>query len=71
MLEKRQVRLHVYRCAGRAQRLAEVTQPAEAGKAAEAIAKIKAEPSHDSSQLGTAIRQVLNDFRGSTLSGIV
>lgn len=71
MMEKRQVRLHVYRCASRAERKAEVTQPDEIEKASKAIGAMKAELAHDSSQLGTSIRQVLNDFRGASLAAVV
>ena len=71
LLSRRKVRLHVYRCATRAHRLAEVTQPEEVKKATEAIAGLEASPAHDTSQLGTAVRQVLNDFRGSSLAAVV
>ena len=33
--------------------------------------RLRSNSSHDSSQLGAAVRQVLNDFRGASLSGIV
>jgi hypothetical protein len=71
LLTKRQVRLHVYRCAGRAQRIADVTTPEEIKPALEAIEQLTASSEHDSSQLGAAVRQVLNDFRGSSLAAVV
>jgi uncharacterized membrane protein len=71
LLLKRKVRLHVYRCSTRAQRVADVTAEEEVKKAVQAIAETKAEPKNDSSQLGTAVRQVLNDFRGSSLAAVV
>jgi uncharacterized membrane protein len=71
LLNRRKVRLHVYRCSTRAHRLAEVTQVDEVKKATDSIAALEASPSHDTSQLGTAVRQVLNDFRGSSLAAVV
>jgi uncharacterized membrane protein len=71
LLARRKVRLHVYHCSTRAHRLAEVTQADEVKKATDAIAGLQASASHDTSQLGTAIRQVLNDFRGSSLAAVV
>ncbi len=71
LIERRKVRLHVYRCSTRAQRIADVTAPEEGKLAVQAVADLKAEPANDSSQLGTAIRQVLNDFRGSSLAAVV
>ncbi|HEY7314338.1 MAG TPA: VWA domain-containing protein, partial [Gemmataceae bacterium] len=71
MLTRRKVRVHVYHCSGRAHRLKDVTAHDEIGPALEAINALQAEPSHDSSQLGMAVRQVLNDFRGSSLAAVV
>jgi hypothetical protein len=71
LLARRKVRLHVYRCSTRAHRLAEVTGADEVKKATDAIAALEASPAHDTSQLGTAVRQVLNDFRGSSLAAVV
>ena len=70
-LARRKVRLHVYRFASRAQRVADVSGPAEVERAADAIRALRPDPRHDSTQVGTAIRQVLNDFRGSSLSAVV
>lgn len=71
LLARRKVRLHVYRCSTRAQRLADVTAGEQPERAVHAIADLGADPSHDSSQLGTALRQVLNDFRGASLAAVV
>jgi hypothetical protein len=71
LLSRRQVRLHVYHCSARAHRLASVTSPGEVGQAVEAVRGLRAEPANDSSQLGAAVRQVLNDFRGSSLAAVV
>ncbi|HXG09300.1 MAG TPA: VWA domain-containing protein [Gemmataceae bacterium] len=64
-------KVHVYHCSRRAHRLASVVEPGQLAGAVEAIQSLRTEPSNDSSQLGTAVRQVLNDFRGSSLSAIV
>jgi hypothetical protein len=71
LLKRRQVRLHVYHCSNRAHRLQSVTSGEDLATAIEAVKGLSADAGNDSSQLGTAIRQVLNDFRGSSLSAIV
>jgi hypothetical protein len=71
LLTQRKVKVHVYHCSGRAARIADVTAPEEIDHALDQVRALKAEPRNDSSQLGTAVRQVINDFRGSSLSAIV
>jgi hypothetical protein len=71
LLTRRQVRLHVYHCSGQAHRLQTVSSGEDMAPAAEAIAGLNADPGNDSSQLGAAVRQVLNDFRGSSLAAVV
>jgi hypothetical protein len=71
MLRRRKVRVHVYHCSSRAHRLKDVTTLDEVPQAVEAIDGLRAEPANDSSQLGMAVRQILNDFRGSSLSAVV
>jgi hypothetical protein len=71
LLRQRKVRLHVYRCSIRADRIADVTTPEEAAGALQAVRKLRADPENDSSQLGAAVRQVLNEFRGSSLAAVV
>src|SRR5262249_4219448 len=69
--DARQRRLHAHRARGRAHRVAAATTAAEVKKAAEAVGKLEADPANDSSELGAAVRQVLNDFRGSSLAAVV
>jgi hypothetical protein len=71
LLTQRKVKVHVYHCSGRAHRIADVSAPDEVPHALEQVRDLKAEPRHDSSQLGTAVRQVVNDFRGSSLAAVV
>jgi uncharacterized membrane protein len=71
LLTERQVRVHVYHCSSRAHRIADVTAPEDVKGALDAIAGLSAEPANDSSQLGLAVRQVLNDFRGSSLASVI
>ncbi len=40
-------------------------------QAADAIQGLTASPRHDASQLGAAVRQVINDYRGSSLSAVI
>ncbi|MFO0843137.1 MAG: VWA domain-containing protein [Gemmataceae bacterium] len=71
LLLRRKVRLHVYHCSTRAHRVASVSSEEELESAVKAVKEMAADPSHDSSQLGTAVRQVLNDFRGSSLAAVI
>jgi hypothetical protein len=69
LLMKRRVKLHLYHCSSRAAQLAQVAEPQELQAAAQAIGALRAEG--ESTQLGQAVRQVVNDFRGSTLSALI
>jgi hypothetical protein len=71
LLTQRKVRVHVYHCSTRAHRLKDVHASEDVGPALEAVNALEASPQHDSSQLGVAVRQVLNDFRGSSLAAVV
>jgi hypothetical protein len=71
LLTRRQVRVHVYHCADCAHRVADVTETDEIKRGLEKVKAMQADPRNDSSQLGTAVRQVLNDFRGSSLAAVV
>lgn len=72
LLTERKVKVHVYRCSARASRIADLTDPDDTRAledATRAVGELRAEG--ESSQLGSAVRQVLNDFRGSSLSAVV
>jgi hypothetical protein len=71
LLTRRKVRVHVYHCSNRAHRLRDATALDEVAPAVEAINGLRAEAANDSSQLGMAARQVLNDFRGSSLAAVI
>lgn len=70
-LISRRFRLHLYRCSAQAERIATLSKREEIPAALEAIAKLRADSFHDSSRLGASWRQVLNDFRGASLNGVV
>jgi hypothetical protein len=72
MLLDHQVKVHVYHCSARAGILACINEgdnPRELQQAIRAIQQLS--PEGDSSQLGTAVRQVISDFRGSSLAAII
>jgi hypothetical protein len=72
LLNNRQVKVHIYHCSGKAQRILDLTDSEDSEQqdvAVTAIRDLKAEG--ESSQLGAAVRQVLNDFRGSSLSAVI
>jgi hypothetical protein len=80
LLTQRKVRLHVYHCStstltGRIKLepsgVADVNSVEEIGPVIEAVRKLEAKPENNASQLGAAVRQVLNDFRGSSLAAVV
>jgi hypothetical protein len=71
LLKERKVKVHIYHCSSRAARLASVTSADQLAEAADSIHGLVASPRNDSSQLGDAIRQVLGDFRGSSLSAVI
>src|SRR5262249_21785017 len=52
-------------------RIKDVNSPDEIAPTLEAIRELRASPENDSSQLGLAVRQALNDFRGSSLAAVV
>jgi hypothetical protein len=72
LLTRKEVKIHVYHCSSRAGRIADLADDADVNKhraALQAIANLRAEG--ESSQLGSAVRQVLNDFRGTSLAAVV
>lgn len=69
LLTKRQVKVHVYRCATKTERVAEVAEPGKAADGRTAIRELRA--TGETSQLGGAVRAVLNDFRGGSLGAII
>ncbi|MFL5242168.1 MAG: VWA domain-containing protein [Gemmataceae bacterium] len=71
LLRQRHVKIHVYHCSTRAARLADVADESELTNARQAIKELQASSANDSSQLGNAVHQVLNDYRGSSLSAII
>jgi hypothetical protein len=72
LLTRRQVKVHVYHCSGRAARIADVTDGSDPNEKAAAVQKVRdLQAGGETSQLGTAVRQVLNDFRGSSLAAVV
>jgi hypothetical protein len=69
LLTRRQAKLHLFHCSTQATRLGEVREPDQIVAGAEAVRKLQA--TGPSSQLGSAVRSVLQEFRGSALAGIV
>jgi hypothetical protein len=69
LLTRRRVKLHVYHCSTRAGRLTDASVPSELKDAVRAVQELRADG--ESSQLGGAVRQVLNDFRGTSLAAVV
>jgi len=65
----RQARLHVFHVSDRLARLAECDSPNELPTAAKVVGDLKA--TGPSSHLGDAVRNVLEEFRGSSLANVV
>jgi len=68
---ERKFRIHLYRVSTRAEKIALITKPSEIPDAISLLNSLKSDPTHDASKLGNASRQVLNDFRGTGLGGVV
>ncbi len=71
LLVERKVRVHVYHCSGQLHHDCDVNSPDDVARGVEVVKNLRTKPANDSSQLGSAVRQVLKDFRGSTLAAVV
>ena len=69
LMQRRRMRIHVYHCSTNAAQLADISEPRHVDSASQAIRNLR--PDGDSSRLGIAVRQVLNDYRGSALAAVV
>lgn len=69
LLTERKFKLHIYHGSARAGRLVDLTEASSQEAAVQAILGLQA--TGESSQLGGMVRQVLNDFRGSSLAAVV
>jgi hypothetical protein len=69
LLTKRRVKLHLYHCSSQAAAIADFTETQELKSALDAVQALHADG--ESTQLGRAVRQILNDFRGSSLAAVV
>jgi len=69
LLTRRQTKLHVFHCSTRAERSVEITDAGGRNAGADAVRALK--PTGPSSMLGTAVRTVLQEFRGASLAGII
>ncbi|HEV8059984.1 MAG TPA: VWA domain-containing protein [Gemmataceae bacterium] len=69
LLGQRRVKVHIYHAASEAKRVADATEVRELEKAGVSINELKADG--QSTKLGGAVRQILNDFRGSSLSAVI
>jgi hypothetical protein len=69
LLGERKFKVHVFHCSASANRIADVSEAnqVEEGVAAINLLRAKGESSH----LGKAVRDVLREFRGSSLAGII
>lgn len=68
---ERKFRIHLYHISRGAEKIAVVSKTDEIPDALNLIRSLKPDSSHDSSKIGGACRQVINDFRGSPLGAIV
>jgi uncharacterized membrane protein len=69
LLQRRQVKVHVYRCDAKLEKLEAVT---DAKQITEVVRKVRLlRPTGESSQQGNGIRGILSDFRGTSLGAII
>jgi hypothetical protein len=71
LLTDRKVKIHVYRCSNNASCIAKITEADELKKAGQSVRDLELNPKNDASRLGSAVREVLTNFRGSSLAAIV
>ena len=69
LLAQRRVKVHIYRAASDAKRVGDATEVRQLEEAGKSINELKADG--QSTKLGGAVRQILNDFRGSSLSAVI
>jgi hypothetical protein len=69
LVSRRRVKIHLYRCSDQVTRIADVTDPQQVLTASQEVQALRAVG--ERSRLGAAVRQVLNDFRGSSLAALV
>jgi hypothetical protein len=69
LLTSQRVKIHIYHCSSRAARVVKLAESRQLETATSAILSLR--PDGESSQLGAAVRQVLNDFRGASLAAVV
>ncbi len=71
LLTNHKVKVHVYRCSTRAERLASLTEPGQVGDAILAVNRLKADARHDASRLAAGVRQVLGEFQASPPAAVI
>jgi hypothetical protein len=69
LLEKKQVKVHVYHCSQGCDRLAEADDPVGRERLRERVGRLAA--TGPESRLGSAVRKVLEEFRGGSLAAVV
>jgi hypothetical protein len=69
LLSQLRVRLHLYHCSTQAGHLNDISESRHVDGAIQAVRDLR--PEGTSSRLGTAVRQVLNDYRGSSLAALI
>jgi uncharacterized membrane protein len=71
LIKEKKFRLHVYHFSSKAKRIADATVPKDVDDAIKAVNNLEATEKNDSTQIGAAVRQVLGDFRGSSLTALI
>jgi uncharacterized membrane protein/Mg-chelatase subunit ChlD len=69
LLTRRRFKLHVYHCSTQTARISNVTETRQLPDAVRLVRDLRA--TGESSQLGGAVRQAINDFRGSSLAAVI
>lgn len=69
LLQQRQVKVHVYRCDAKTQKIGEVVDAAQVAEILQQVRELR--PTGDASQLGSGVRTVLSDFRGASLGAVI
>jgi hypothetical protein len=71
LLTRREFKVHIYHCSNQTARVASMTEPGQLKDGVKSVLALNASPNNDASHLGTALRQVVKDFKGTGLSAVV
>jgi hypothetical protein len=71
LLTDRKVKVHIYHCSNKASGIANIAESEDLKAADQAVRDLQLDSRNDASRLGSAVRYVLDQFRGSSLAAVI